>query len=224
MSDLKFAAAGVAGSGIVRGLFLTTRVEWVGEEHYRRFRREGTPVIFAFWHGQLLPLMHYHRKERITALVSDHADGEYLSRVIQHHGFETVRGSSTRGGEKGLKGLVRAAKAGRNLAITPDGPKGPRGDFKPGALAVAQMTGLPVVPLAAGASSGWHLRSWDGFLVPRPLSRIRIEYLPPRFVDRDASRGDLDRIAGEIGTELNRLTETLESLSMAQSPEPAPHS
>lgn len=218
MSGVKFGAVGVLGTALVRALFLTTRVERVHEEHYDRFRRVGTPVIFVFWHGQLLPLMHYHRGEGITALVSDHADGEYLAQVIERHGFQTVRGSSTRGGEKGLKGLLRAAKAGRNLAITPDGPKGPRGEFKPGALAVAQMTGLPVVPLGAGASSGWRFRSWDGFMVPRPGSKIRIEYLAPRFVARDASRDDLERIAAEIGGDLNRLSGTLDSAGIGPGP------
>jgi hypothetical protein len=104
---------------------------------------------------------------------------------------------------------VRAARAGRDLALTPDGPRGPRGDFKPGALLVAQITGLPVVPLAVGASSGWQLKSWDGFLLPRPLATVHIEYLPPRFVPRGADRAARARLAAEIGEDLNDLTERL---------------
>ena len=209
MSDLKFEAAGVLGTGLVGALFTTTRVERIGTENYLHFRREGTPVIFVFWHGQFLPLVHYHRREGIVVLVSEHADGEYLTRVIERHGFGTVRGSSTEGGMRGLKGLVRAARAGKDLALTPDGPTGPMGVFKPGALAAARMTGLPIVPLAAGASSGWRLRSWDGFLVPRPLSKIRLEYLPPRFVSRVAERSDLERLSAEIGEDLNALSARL---------------
>ena len=209
MNDLKFGAAGVLGAGLMGALFSTTRVKRVGEESYLHFRRRGTPVIFVFWHGQLLPLIHYHRREDIVALVSDHTDGEYVSRVLQRNGFATVRGSSTRGGQRGLRGLVRAARAGKDLALTPDGPKGPQGVFKAGALAVAQMTGLPVIPLALGTSSSWRFRSWDGFLVPRPLSKIRLEYLPPRFVGRGATREDLERIRGEIGEDLNALTARL---------------
>ena len=209
MSDLKYEAAGVVGTGLVGALFLTTRARRVGAEHYQRFRAQGRPVVFTFWHGQLLPLIHYHRGEGIVVLVSEHGDGEYVTRVIQRHGFSTVRGSSTRGGSKGLKGLVRAAREGHDLAVTPDGPRGPNGVFKPGALAAAQMTGAPVIPLAVGSSSGWHFGSWDGFLVPKPLARITIEYLPPRFVPRDASRADMERMAGEIGAELNALTERL---------------
>jgi len=203
VSELRFESAGVLGTGLVAGLFMTTRVERIGVEHYLQFREAGQPIMFVFWHGQLLPLVHYHRHEGIVVLVSEHDDGEYVTRVIHRHGFGTVRGSSTRGGRKGLKGLVRAAKEGRDLAVTPDGPKGPPGVFKPGALAAAQMAGLPVVPIALSASSGYRFASWDGFLLPRPFSKIRIDYLEPRTVPRDASREDLERIAEEIGAALN---------------------
>ena len=218
--DLKFDTAGVLATGLVGALFMTTRVERTGAENYLHFRREGKPVIFVFWHGQLLPLVHYHRREGIVVLVSEHADGEYITRVIERNGFGTVRGSSTRGATKGLKGLVRAARAGKDLALTPDGPKGPVGVFKPGALAAAQMTGLPIIPLAVGASSGWRFRSWDGFLVPKPLSEVRLEYLPPRFVRRDADREQLIRLAAEIGEELNAHTARLNPAGVDQSVDP----
>lgn len=210
MSELKFQAAGVLGQGMVAALFTTTRFSRGGEEHYLSFRREGTPIVFVFWHGLLLPLVHAHRDEGIVVLVSQHADGEYITRVIERHGFGTVRGSSTRSGVQGLKGLIRAAREGHDLALTPDGPRGPAGVFKPGALAVAQATGLPIVPVALAASGGWRFRSWDGFLVPHPLSRIRIEYGAPRWVPRDATREDLDAMAAEMGGVLGALGDAAE--------------
>lgn len=208
MSELKFQAAGVLGLGLVGGLFTTTRLTRGGARHYLDFRRRGAPVIFVFWHGQLLPLVHYHRNEGIVVLVSEHADGEYITRIIERHGFGTVRGSSTRGATKGLKGLIRAARAGRDLALTPDGPRGPARTFKPGALAVAQTTGLPIIPLAVAASRAWRFRSWDGFLVPQPLSRVHIEYGPPQTVAREADRAMLQEMASRLG-------ETLDALSTA---------
>jgi lysophospholipid acyltransferase (LPLAT)-like uncharacterized protein len=203
MSELRFESAGVIGTGLVAGLFLTVRAERIGVERYTAFREAGQPVMFVVWHGLLLPLVHCHRHEGIVVLVSEHEDGEYIARVLRRNGFGTVRGSSTRGGTKGLKGLVRAARSGRDLAVTPDGPRGPHGAFKPGALLAAQLSGTPVIPIAVTASSGWRFRSWDGFLVPKPFASIRIEYLTPRHVPRNATREDLAAMAAEIGSELN---------------------
>jgi lysophospholipid acyltransferase (LPLAT)-like uncharacterized protein len=164
-------------------------------------------VIFVFWHGQLLPLVHYHRDEGVVVLVSEHGDGEYITRVIERHGFQTVRGSSTRGGIRGLKALIRAANAGRDLALTPDGPQGPRGEFKPGALMAAQLTGAPVVPVAVGVSSAWYMKSWDRFVVPRPLARIVIEYGEPVHVPRDATQSDREAISKALAETLDRLSD-----------------
>jgi len=218
LTDLKFETVGVIGKWLLGALFLTTRVERIGTEYFERFRDRGKPVIFVSWHGQLLSLVHCHRREGIVLLVSEHADGEYLARVIERNGFGTARGSSTRGATKGLKGLVRAARAGHDLGLTPDGPRGPPGVLKPGALAVAQITGLPIIPIGVGASHGWRLRSWDGFLIPKPFSKVSVEYLPPTFVPRDASRRDLEELAAQIGNELNSVSQRLGSPVL--SPEP----
>jgi len=196
----------VLASWIVRALFATTRARSVGEEDYRRRRERGERVILVAWHGQLLPLIHRHRGEGFVALVSEHGDGEYIARVMGRLGWGTVRGSSTRGARKGLKGLLRAAREGRDLAVTPDGPRGPRGEVKPGALAVAQATGLPLQPLAAAASRAWRLSSWDAFLVPRPFSRVCVAYGAPRSVPRGLGREELEALAHELEAELDALT------------------
>jgi lysophospholipid acyltransferase (LPLAT)-like uncharacterized protein len=209
VSELRFESVGVLGTGLVSALFATTRAERVSAEHYLRFRDEGTPVIFVFWHGQLLPLIHYHRREGIVVLVSEHDDGEYITRVLHRNGFRSVRGSSTRGGTKGLRALIRAARAGHDLALTPDGPRGPARVFKPGALLAAQVGGWPIIPMAVGVSSAWRARSWDGFLIPRPLSAIRIEYGQPVHVPRDAGRDALDALGRALGDRLNEMTERL---------------
>jgi hypothetical protein len=215
MNELGFAVAGVLGHGIEAALFATTRLQWVERDRYLQFRDRGEPVIFVLWHAQLLPLLHHHRHEGVVALVSEHADGEYITRIIRHDGFDTVRGSSTRGAAKGLKGLVRAARAGRSLALTVDGPRGPAHVFKPGALAAAQITGLPILPLAAGVSSAWRAGSWDGFMIPKPFSTIRIEYGRPRRLERDADRATLEALGAELQEELDALTRRVEAESAA---------
>ena len=210
MRGLSLGLVGALAAWLVRALCATTRVRTVGEEAYRACRGRGERVILVAWHGQLLPLIHRHRDQPFTALVSEHGDGEYLARALERLGWGTVRGSSTRGGTKGLRGLIRAARAGGGLALTPDGPRGPAREIKPGALAIAQITGLPIQPLAAGASRGWRLSSWDAFLVPRPFSRVCIVYGTPRTVPRELDREALERIAGDLEAELNALTAVAE--------------
>lgn len=204
--ELQFRAVGLLGRALLGMYFPMVRCTREGAENFQRFRHRGEPVVFVFWHGQLLPLIHYHRNEGIVVLVSDHSDGEYVTRVILRHGFGAARGSSTRGGVKGMKGILRAIRAGRDLAFTPDGPKGPRHVFKWGALTAAQLSGAPVLPVAVGADRAWYLNSWDRFMIPKPLSSLRIRYGPPRWVPRDSSEEEMRRIAADLEEELRHLT------------------
>ena len=205
-TELRFRLAGHLGRLLLGAYFPLVRTRWEGREQVRALRREGKGIIFVFWHGQLLPLVYHHRNEGIVVLVSEHSDGEYITRVIHRHGFETARGSSTRGGVKGLKGILRAAREGKVLGFTPDGPKGPRHEFKWGALIAAQLTGLPLVTIGVGADRAWYLRSWDRFMIPKPFSSVRIRYGAPRWVPRDASEEDLKRTARELEKELRQFT------------------
>ena len=203
---LRYSASGILGKGLVGSLFLTVRFRITGERHLRRFRDSGRPVIFVFWHGRLLPLIYRHRHQRAVVLVSEHGDGEYIASVLERCGFGTVRGSSTRGGVRGLKGLVRAARQGHDLAVAPDGPRGPNRRVKPGVLAVARMTGLPLIPIGVGASAGWQAESWDRFLVPRPFSTVRIAYGRPHLVDRHVEAQDLEASVGALARSLEQLS------------------
>ena len=204
--ELRFRLVGHLSRGILGSYFPFVRCVREDTEHYQQFRRQGKPFIFVFWHGQMLPLIHHHRGEGIVVLVSEHADGEYVTRAIHRHGFKTARGSSTRGGVKGLKGILRAARDGEDLGFTPDGPKGPRHEFKWGALVAAQLTGLPVVTISVGADRAWYLKSWDRFLIPKPFSTVRIRYGAPRWVPRDASEETLKEIALDLEEELKEFT------------------
>ena len=204
--ELKFQAAGWLGRALLGAYFPFNRCTREGDENLLQFRRKGEPVIFVFWHGQLLPLVHYHRNEGIVVLVSDHSDGEYIARIIHRHGFGLARGSSTRGGVKGLKAILRAARDGKDLGFTPDGPRGPRHEFKRGAIVAAQLTGLPLIPLAVGADRAWYINSWDRFMIPKPFSSLRIRYGAPRWVPRGATEMEMDAVALEIQEELRDFT------------------
>jgi len=199
-------AVGLTGRYGLRALFRTLHIQRTGQHPPLRLGEERAPVIFVFWHGRLLPLIHVHRHQGTVVLVSEHRDGEYIARLLHHFGFGTVRGSSTRGGVRGLRGLIRAARRGWDLAITPDGPRGPSRELKLGALTVARITGLPLVPVGVGVTSAWRIQSWDGLLVPKPFSTVRVAYGPPTLVPRNADQDKIDEVAVSLQRRLDDLS------------------
>ena len=166
-------------AALVRALGVTWRVDRSGLAAFDAAIARGQRCIFALWHAQLLPLAWTHRGRGVVVLVSRHRDGQLIARVIERLGFATSRGSSTRGGEEGVMDMLRRAEDGDLLAITPDGPRGPAERLKPGLVYLASRSGLPIIPVAAAARSGWTLRSWDRFRIPRPFTRVVVAYGEP---------------------------------------------
>ncbi len=148
--------------------------------------------MLALWHSCLLAPIYSHRGRGVAILVSRHRDGEVITRIIERLGFETARGSSTRGGVEGAREMLELAREGRTLGITPDGPRGPAERLKPGVVVIASRSGLPIVPLASASSSCWVMRSWDRFRVPKPFARVVVAYGEPIAVPRDLSDADLE--------------------------------
>lgn len=130
--------------------------------------------IYAFWHGGLLVPTAVVRGSGAAVMISRHADGEVIARIVQRLGFTTVRGSSTRGGATALHEAIAALRGNRIVAFTPDGPKGPRQSAQPGAVFAASRSGAEIIPYGVGVRGGWTLRSWDRFRIPRPFTVVAI--------------------------------------------------
>lgn len=173
----------LAVAPILAALAHSWRVEVRHREQYAALRDAGRPFVFLLWHDALLPLLWHHRQEGVVILVSEARDGMYLAEYARHLGYGMVTGSSTRGGVRALLGAVKALQSGTPVAVTPDGPQGPRRVMKPGALSAAQRAGVPVLPIHAGASRAWRLGSWDRFMIPKPLARVVICYGAPFEVE-----------------------------------------
>lgn len=207
---LRFALAGMVGGTLLDALLATTRIETINDEAYRTHHRAGRPVLFALWHGRLLPPTYLHRQQGIVTLASRSADGEYITRVLHRWGFHVVRGSSSRGGDTALRDLIRLVRAGRSIAITSDGPRGPRERLKPGVLHMAQLSGAPLVPVGSAASSAWWFESWDRFLIPRPFARLRVAYGDAVFIPRNTDSEGLAAAARRIEETIADLTRVAE--------------
>ena len=193
-------AALLLGRGFLHMLARTWRIRVVNGEHVRDLRRAGHTFIFALWHGQLLPLLWHHREEGVRVLISEHRDGELVARTAQSLGYGLIRGSSTRGAERALISLVRELQEGHEVAITPDGPRGPAATFASGALVAAQRSDSFILPVAASADRAWRLRSWDRFMIPKPFARVTVAYGAPAKVLAKTSRA-----AAEEGPRFERL-------------------
>jgi lysophospholipid acyltransferase (LPLAT)-like uncharacterized protein len=180
-----------------------------------RVRREETavaplwaaraPMIYAVWHGRILLLPYLYGHRGSLALASRSRDGELVARWIRRFRLEPVRGSSTRGGGEALRVLTRALRDGREVVVVPDGPRGPREVLKPGVIALARLSGAPIVPTAVGASREWRLRSWDEFRIPRPFARCVVRFGEPIHVSRGADRAGVEAARKEVEAALRGL-------------------
>jgi lysophospholipid acyltransferase (LPLAT)-like uncharacterized protein len=179
------------------------RIEVTHREHWSKLTDAGRPFLFLLWHEVLLPLLWFHRRQGVAIVVSEAQDGRYLAELAGKLGYRCLFGSSTRGGVRALLAASRALEEGTPVAITPDGPRGPRRELKPGILAAAQRSGAPILPIHAVADRAWRLRSWDRFMVPKPFARIRIKYGEP-FAVAEGEEG-LSRGAVQASQALERL-------------------
>lgn len=192
---------------------------WMGTVRYR-YRPLGPNMdphqrdlpgryIYAFWHeNMLLPAYHYGRPD-IRVLISQHADGQLIAEVCRHLRFRLVRGSTTRGGVEAARHMLRLSR-GSHLAITPDGPRGPRRRVQMGLIYLAARTELPIVPIGIGFQRPWRLGSWDRFAVPRPWSLGLCVTADPIHIPPAADKNELEDYRQRVEQALQHVTELAE--------------
>ena len=200
-------------SWLLRGLLATLRPEYVQRQIEQQVQEARTPILFAFWHGRMLYFLKLYEYlgSRVTILVSQSRDGELVAQLLSRFGLSTTRGSTSRGGARGLLAVVNKVRTGVHAGFTPDGPRGPRYQVQPGLVLVAKRTGAPILPMTFGAQWKRVLASWDAFLLPLPFSRIVVVYGEPIYVPADASAASLEAKRREVEASLRRITETADN-------------
>ena len=171
----------------------------------------GLGVIGAFWHQGVIPAGWQWRYKPISVMISSSFDGEYITRILKKLGFGAVRGSSTRGGAVALRGMHDELAAGRTVAFTIDGPRGPRFVAKPGPVLLARNTGAPIVCFHFGVEKRWTLNSWDAMLIPKPFSRVCLRMARLIHVPPDADEQALARLHAEMQQALDRVRDYAEA-------------
>jgi lysophospholipid acyltransferase (LPLAT)-like uncharacterized protein len=200
----------ILGPLFLRALFMTWRVREINTAGWRRLRAEHKPFIFAMWHGQLLPLVVQHRSEGVRVLVSEHRDGEVIARIISRVGLASIRGSTSRGAARALLAMCEVLLSGGEVAVTPDGPRGPARKFASGALVAAHRARAAIVPIGVSASRAWRLKSWDAFMIPKPFARVTFAYGDPTYVDAVDARAAAAQ-AAVFETLLNNASDVAEA-------------
>jgi lysophospholipid acyltransferase (LPLAT)-like uncharacterized protein len=165
------------------------------------------PLILNFWHAGIIPATYLFRGLGIRVMSSNSYDGEYMGRIIRKFGFVAVKGSSSRNAVRALLGLRRALQEGWAVAFSIDGPRGPRYKVKPGPVALARSSGVPMATFHIAVESAWVLNTWDRLLIPKPFSRVLLRFGKLIPIPADASDEDLDRYQQELQGSLDRICE-----------------
>jgi hypothetical protein len=160
---------------LMRFLKLTNKWSWLNSERLEIAKTQ--PVIFAFWHGRLLMIPPFRPKgAKINVLISHHSDGALIARVQSKFGIGTIRGSTSKdgknkGGLVAIREIMRAIKNNECLAITPDGPRGPARKVSGNIVEIAKKLELPIIPVTYSCTKFWQLKTWDGFVIPKPFGK-----------------------------------------------------
>ncbi len=201
------SALAVAAATYIRLVHMTTQWTVVRPPATERILSSGRPFIACFWHGRMLLMRAALAPESaIHILISEHRDGVLIARALAALGIRTVAGSSKRGGVAALRSMQRLLAEGKNVAITPDGPRGPRMRAKMGAIKAAQLAGVPLLPISGAAKRRRVLASWDRFCLAFPFGRGVIVWGEPIEVPRAAGGADMERLRLMLEDRLNEMT------------------
>ena len=183
----------------------TVRLHFVNKAIPELLASQGKNVIYAFWHGRQFLLFHSHRNTGIVIPASESRDGEIQARILKSFGFDVVRGSSKRKGDRALLGLVDRLRKGKSLALAVDGPRGPIYEAKQGVMYLAGKLNKPIVPVMTSARRFWILEKiWDKYLLPVPFTSGIVMYGEPIIVN-SISEEELEMKRKELEAALNRL-------------------
>lgn len=201
----------VFGNWFLKSNFLLSRLKITGEEHLKQAVKSDRPVFVALWHGRMLFAAWAIRKYNIVTLISSSRDGEIIARILRKWGLRSIRGSSSRGSRQALKEMtLTMAQPDSVLAITMDGPKGPRHVAKPGSLSLAVRKNAIIIPTSGTSTKiKTFTDSWDQYQIPRAFGTVHVSYGEPIILNSDMS---VDKVAQLVGDAVIRLEQELDDL------------
>jgi lysophospholipid acyltransferase (LPLAT)-like uncharacterized protein len=209
-------AASRAISALLRIESLTWRIECEGRERFDRLSHGREPFVFALWHGRMLVPIWKHRDEGIATMASRSKDGEIIAKWLERNGYVVVRGSTHKGGARGVLRLKALLEEGRPAALTVDGPKGPPRRVQAGLLTLVRRANAWVLPISGSATRPRFLKSWDRYLFPLPFSRNVVVYGAPFRLGRESD----EEAAARIESAIDEATARADRLAGVSAPPP----
>lgn len=202
---------------LIMGLItLTCRIRWINKDIYHdALKNKDKPFVLSMWHNSCTIAAWVMRGSRITVMVSDSKDGEYVSRLAQYFGIETIRGSSSSGSEKAIRSALKLLARKKPIAITPDGPRGPIYKMKSGALWFSASSKAPIIPLHIESSRQWQFKSWDKHCFPKPFSTVYVGVGEPIHLERSALEEDIESVMQQVEDKMMKNVEAVRNMITA---------
>ena len=206
---VQLAAISWSAYFVIRLLCSTLKFTFTWEEPSEKAL--ACKVIQPFWHRSIIPATYCFRNRGIAVMTSSSFDGEYIARIIEKFGFRAVRGSSTRGGVRALRGMHREIEAGHGVAFTIDGPTGPRYVAKPGPVTLARNTQVPIQCFYVAVDRAWVLDSWDALIIPKPFARAYVQVAKIITVPKNSTASELEGCHAAMQAALDRVRDAAEA-------------
>ncbi len=222
-SPIGRAICGALIALIIRAVKVSTRWQVLHENRRDALFASCQPFIVAFWHNRMMMMAAiWPPRQPVALLQSSHRDGQLMSNAINYFGIRTIWGSSSKGGSAGLRGMIKALKKGEHVAITPDGPRGPRMRCNPGVIALARLSGAPIVPVTYSCSRQWILNTWDQIIFAKPFGRAALAWGEAISVPDDLDADDFETYRLKVEQAMNALVKEADAAVGAAAIDPAP--
>ena len=191
----------------IKLISLTIKWKYIDKKYPEKLWKNNENFILCFWHGRLLMMpFSWKRGKNINMLISEHPDGQLISKTVKYFGINTIHGSSSKGGTKALRNIIKTLRSGQSVGITPDGPRGPRMKMNSAIIKIAGLTGYKILPLSCSVKNKFFLNSWDKFLVALPFGKGCFAWGKPLKINKDISKKQDLKLSNKLENILIKLT------------------
>ena len=194
-------------SKYIKFVSLTLKWKYLNKKHADTLWKNNENFILCFWHGRLLMMpLSWKKEKKINMLISEHPDGQLISKTVKYFGINSIHGSTSKGGTKAIRNIIESLKSGQSVGITPDGPRGPKMKINSAIIKIASLTGFKILPLSCSVKNKFFLKSWDKFLVALPFGKGCFAWGEPLKIKKKITKEEDLKLSNKLEKILLKLT------------------